>query len=169
MEGNRCSFCNSTNLRWDYKNGIIVCENCGSVIEDIIFDEQPVFFNANNFKPLKYKEKKLEKILAQKNKDVSRFFLSKNNSQFNDLFKTYLNQILEKDENLKRTYDKLLKNGILSGKKAKTRIILTIYFSNDDRYKQYLRYIGITDKEYKSIISEIKTKNRIAIMNIINE
>ncbi|WP_083476996.1 TFIIB-type zinc ribbon-containing protein [Sulfuracidifex metallicus] len=43
MEGNRCSFCNSTNLRWDYKNGIIVCENCGSVIEDIIFDEQPVF------------------------------------------------------------------------------------------------------------------------------
>ena len=35
----KCPYCGSSNIMIDYKNGTIVCRDCGSVIEDTVYEE----------------------------------------------------------------------------------------------------------------------------------
>jgi|GEM_PF-47321 len=39
--GMRCPDCGSTNLRWDYERGELICEDCGMVIEESLIDFGP--------------------------------------------------------------------------------------------------------------------------------
>ncbi len=40
---NKCPECGSTSILWDYKNGIIVCSNCGLVIDNVY--DYTVYYN----------------------------------------------------------------------------------------------------------------------------
>ncbi|WP_373279914.1 TFIIB-type zinc ribbon-containing protein [Metallosphaera hakonensis] len=42
MDSRRCEYCGSNNLVWDQSRGIVVCGECGTVLENI-YDFRPPF------------------------------------------------------------------------------------------------------------------------------
>ncbi len=164
MVESKCKYCGSNRIRWDYKNGIIVCENCGSVIEDKIFEETyPFFQEEKKTRITTYIEKNKEKELKKKALE-SYIYLKERPMEDNNLYAVQLEQLLNIDERFRSVYNKLINSGILSGKKTKTRIIFTIFFSNEEKsYNKYLKYFNITEKEFKETISQLKVRARLKI------
>ncbi|BBG24456.1 TFIIB-type zinc ribbon-containing protein [Sulfuracidifex tepidarius] len=163
MDIDKCNFCGSNKLRWDYKNGIIVCEDCGTVIDDKIFDGTSPFLETK-IKPSNYLEKSKERELKQRT--IRSYEYINSRKSINKVDNLYLKSLFNFDRELYFTYLKLLENGILSGKKIKTRIIITIFFSNRrEEYEKYLRYFNITEKEYKDTLSHLKLKAKIKIID----
>lgn len=163
MDSNKCNYCGSNKLRWDYKNGIVVCEDCGTIIEDKIFDGASPFLETKT-KPLNYLEKSKKKELKEKN--IRSYEYLNNEKSVTTASNLYLKSLFNFDKELYITYNKLLEKGILSGKKIKTRIIVTIFFSKRrEEYKKYLRYFNITEKEYTDTLSHLKLKARMKIVD----
>lgn len=160
----KCPQCGNEQLVWDYIHGDVVCPKCGLVI-DKIYDY------SNNI----IKENKENNYIKNDKKIIDyRYYMESQQVEIDRNYYTKRKSFLYLDiiynNNMKKIFEKLVELGVLAGKKSKSRLIVTIYFSNEyKKYEKYLENIGISEKDYYKVLRKIPLKKRIHILAKIRE
>ncbi|BCU70588.1 TFIIB-type zinc ribbon-containing protein [Stygiolobus caldivivus] len=183
-----CPYCKNKDLIWDYKNGIIVCSSCGSVIDQIFEQyenavDEPV--NVANYKSVY--EPFILKSLSIKNrtdaivnKNIKRNRLGKLKRSVEEKFIFYNGSVvressiiplkyIENNEKLLIIYDLIERFPQFRDKHIKYKVALTFYFYDKSLFNKVQHNLGISKKYFEKILSKVSTRERILIKNKIEE
>lgn len=157
----KCPQCGNDKLVWDFERGEVVCPYCGLVIDTIYYDT--IYYE-------KSKEHSNNKIGNRDQKyiiSVEEVHDINYNSRDKNRYKL---DIISRDKNLEKVYKDLENLGIFSGRRAKFKLIMTIYFSNNiEKYKKYLENLGISKKDYMKTLRKMSLKDKVAIIAKLRE
>ena len=183
-----CPYCKSKNLIWDYKNGTIVCADCGAVL-DQIYDESSSFEEMESIsgRYVSIYENFLsnyKSIVDRTNRIITENI--KRNNRYNkaqkfdkDRFLFYNGSIvressflplkyIENNERLLIIYDFIDRIPKFKDKHIRYKIALAVYFYDQNLFKKVEDKLGISKKYFKKILSSISTRERILIKEKID-
>jgi transcription initiation factor TFIIIB Brf1 subunit/transcription initiation factor TFIIB len=169
----KCPSCGSANIVWKSKEGMIVCSDCGLVIDDKVYDYRPTYLNEvkSTTSSLQYNNEKIDncKIIAKKVRILNNY--KPNGSQSIAKSNNILAlELLKMNSNALKIYNVMNDKGYLSGKQIKTKVAVSFYLSgyNSNRMKSILEKLQINEKYFRKTIKTLTMKEKIKIIEMAN-
>jgi len=170
----KCPLCGSTNIIWKSREGIIVCSDCGLVIDDKAYDYYPVYFDKEI--------KKTINLLKSKNSETNNYRIIRNKIETVNNYKPSVKQCITKNNNVLalellkmnsralKIYNILNDNGYLSGTQIKTKVAVSFYLSgyNNSKIRSILEKLQINEKYFRKTVKKLTLKEKIRIIEMAN-
>ncbi|AWR94450.1 TFIIB-type zinc ribbon-containing protein [Acidianus brierleyi] len=170
----KCPSCGSTNIIWKSKEGIVVCSDCGLVIDDKAYDYYPIYFdkeikNTINSLQSKNMERDSYRVISKKIKITNNYNINRNQNvaKSNNIIAL---ELLKMNSSALKIYNVINDNGYLSGTQIKTKVAVSFYLSgyNTRKIRSILEKLQINEKYFRKTIKKLTMKEKIRIIEMAN-
>ncbi|BFH73357.1 TFIIB-type zinc ribbon-containing protein [Sulfurisphaera javensis] len=167
----KCPYCGSENLVWDYKNGNLVCTECGSVLDKIYSydnyqdNNEEIILVTKSLYPDFFQKieriTKYNKVRTVKRKGLEKIIVY-NGSLLRESSLNALKAI-ENNEKLLLLYDIIDTHPMFQSKNSKYKLAVALYLYDKREFNRLSRNLNISEKYMKKILTKIKITEKIKL------